>query len=207
MIFRANEEKERGAEWAVKYMSDRENPATHPSAKDAVLEIIKEHGPVVQSFPIWHPLRKWVDQKTSGKPFPDFDHVVHLQRGFITCPYTNGKELQSAVADRQRAGEPIHIRKLEAPFYQKKTTRWLVHIEPPLEEDGTLEREAVLGWLLKTYEAQVAWNEPGTWEDFSDELLGTPCGKRSSLFVNQKTGQAIKEVWEAIRKHKRTITK
>lgn len=29
-------------------------------------------------------------------------------------------------------------------------------------------------------------------------ILGSPHGRRSSLFVNQESGQAMKKVWEAL---------
>lgn len=37
-----------------------------------------------------------------------------------------------------------------------------------------------------------------TWERMRPHFLGMPCGKRSSLFVNQETGQAMKKIWEAL---------
>lgn len=42
--------------------------------------------------------------------------------------------------------------------------------------------------------SQVA--EP--WESMRPYFLGTPRGARSSLFVSQETGQAIKKIWEAL---------
>ncbi len=37
-----------------------------------------------------------------------------------------------------------------------------------------------------------------TWETMRPDFLGEPCGARSSLFVNQETGQAIKKIWESL---------
>jgi hypothetical protein len=37
-----------------------------------------------------------------------------------------------------------------------------------------------------------------TWDTMRPYFLGRPHGSRSSLFVNQETGQAIKKVWEAL---------
>lgn len=34
-----------------------------------------------------------------------------------------------------------------------------------------------------------------TWETMKGEILGYPYGARSSLFVNQQTGQILKTVW------------
>ena len=37
-----------------------------------------------------------------------------------------------------------------------------------------------------------------TWRTMSPYFLGRPHGGRSSLFVNQETGQAMKTVWTAL---------
>lgn len=37
-----------------------------------------------------------------------------------------------------------------------------------------------------------------TWESMRSNFLGKPHGKRSSLFVNQETGQGIKKIWESL---------
>ena len=40
-----------------------------------------------------------------------------------------------------------------------------------------------------------------SWETMSRYLLGTPCGSRSSLFVNQDTGKALKEAYQLLNRH------
>ena len=43
------------------------------------------------------------------------------------------------------------------------------------------------------------WSERAeTWETMRPYLLGTPHGSRSSLFVDQETGQAIKKIWNSL---------
>ena len=37
-----------------------------------------------------------------------------------------------------------------------------------------------------------------TWETMRPYFLGNPHGARSSLFVSQETGQAMKKVWNAL---------
>ena len=37
-----------------------------------------------------------------------------------------------------------------------------------------------------------------TWESMRSYFLGSPHGSRSSLFVNQETGQAMKKIWEQL---------
>ena len=36
------------------------------------------------------------------------------------------------------------------------------------------------------------------WDTMKPYLLGAPHGSRSSLFVNQETGQVIKSIWNSI---------
>lgn len=37
-----------------------------------------------------------------------------------------------------------------------------------------------------------------TWETMRRYILGQPCGSRSSLFVNQETGQTLKSLWNSL---------
>ena len=59
-----------------------------------------------------------------------------------------------------------------------------------LEESSLMLEEEVPCWR----EAQLA----ETWETMRYYILGSPHGSRSSLFVNQETGQALKNIWKAL---------
>jgi len=40
-----------------------------------------------------------------------------------------------------------------------------------------------------------------SWQTMRRYILGTPCGSRSSLFVNQETGQALRQVFDLLNQH------
>jgi len=212
MKFRANEEKERGTEEAVKYLTNRAlSPQAQEACKATLSDIIKAHGPVITHYPCWHPLlripqtaEKNRDRNTffdglqsAGYPeHQEIDHLIFLQRGFITCPYTSGAKLRQFV----KKFPELEIQKIDAPLYGPRTSRWLVTVDIPLEEDGTLETQSVLKWILASNPLGWAMDD-SSWESIKSNLLGSPHGAKSSLLVNQKTGQAIKEIWETLNKY------
>ena len=65
--------------------------------------------------------------------------------------------------------------------------------------DGTIPLSIAIPLIL---EHEVpGWRQSSlaeTWESMRELLLGRPHGARSSLFVNQETGQAIKKIWNSL---------
>jgi hypothetical protein len=68
-----------------------------------------------------------------------------------------------------------------------------------MEADGTIPKSIAVPLLLEMEvpnwrTAKVA----ETWETMRPYILGSPRGARSSLFVNQETGQVLKDVWNTL---------
>lgn len=95
----------------------------------------------------------------------------------------------------------ITAERLDAKLYNPDTTPILVVCEwtQPLNSDGTTPLRVAMPLLLEK-ELPCVWGAEvaETWESMRSYFLGRPYGSRSSLFINQETGQALKKVWEAL---------
>jgi len=207
MAFRANESIERGQEEALRYLVPRELDETQrEKSREFVLDLLERYGPVVDSYPTWHPL---VKNHGDGKPintrpgdacgYKALDHTVYLKDGFITCPYGDGQDVIDSVDSLP--SDPIafiQAKRLEAVLYHPGTTPILVTCEwdKPNLIDGTIPMNIAVPLLLESQLPCWRWATRGeTWESMRPYFLGKPCGKRSSLFINQETGSAIKKMW------------
>ncbi|WP_411572203.1 hypothetical protein ACK8HJ_21195 [Vreelandella titanicae] len=171
-------------------------------------EIADEYGPVITSYPTWHPLvthhddRYPVTHPNKECRYKGLDHTRHFAHAFITCPYGDGQDVIDSV--NQLPDHPvadIEAERLDIQLYHPKATPILVKCRwrKTLTNEGLvpmslavpliLEKE-VPGWRW----AQVAEN----WNDMRPYLLGEPHGSRSSLFVSQETGLVIKKMWNLL---------
>lgn len=176
-------------------------------------ELLDQHGPVVQGYPSWHPLVSDVEDPQTPEILPSdrcgyrgLDHTVYLRGGFITCPYDNGVTILKSVEalsarDATKGIAYITAEKIDAQLYHPNATPVLVTCEwqRPLNRDGTIPTALAVPLLLERElpcwrSAQVA----ETWKTMTPYILGRPCGSRSSLFVNEETGQALKTIWNAL---------
>ncbi|MDX6915653.1 hypothetical protein R9X49_11100 [Pectobacterium carotovorum] len=210
MAFRADEEAQKGLDYALsKLIPKSGNAEERKAARDVVLELIEELGPVVDSYPSWHPLvssnnetRYPITTPSKDCGYYGLDHTVYFAKGFVTCPYDGGKEILSSIEHlRGQINYSICARKLETNLYHEQATAIVVScdLDGYLANDGTIKKSKAIGLLLEKEipewrDAQVA----ETWETMRPYFLGRPHGARSSLFVNQETGQAMKTVWNAI---------
>lgn len=215
MAFRANEISEENKIQAERYLlSNLTNlpEVDRKKSRNYINQVINELGPVINQYPIWHPLiidkSKW---QYYTKPcreigYTKLDHTVFFVNGFITCPYNEASNYGQDIIDAVNAIHPIHgiqitAEKIPVTLYNFDTTSILVKCIWPqsLKEDQTLPLSAIMPKLLDT---AVKINEMGhssfSLEEMESYLLGTPCGKRSSLFVDQTTGLAIKKMWQSI---------
>jgi len=210
MAFRANEEAEDGFKQAERYLCNPRHfsPEELKSGREWFSEAVEWWGPVVNSYPNWHPIMAEGRDNRSPILLPDdrcgyseIDHLVTLKNAFITCPYSGGEEILKAVNNfeplRGHAAR-LCAEKIDVPLYYEGTTPILVTCEWnfPLEEDGTISSRCALALMLE--EELAGW--PGaqvgeTWETMQPCILGNPHGSRSSLFVNEKTGQLMKKAW------------
>lgn len=209
MAFRANEATADGRDRALRYLVPREADSTQRrQSENAVNEIIDRYGPVVESYPTWHPLVANHDSRnpvTTPRPesgYEGLDHTVFLRNGFITCPYHGEQNVidsvkglpdhPAAVVTAQRIDELLYHENAKPVFVR---CDW----DKPLETDGTIPKSLVVPLVLEQELPCWRWAQLAeTWDTMKPYFLGTPHGSRSSLFVNQESGQALKKIWNAL---------
>ncbi|MGB4065315.1 MAG: hypothetical protein WBK19_15935 [Azonexus sp.] len=214
MAFRADEAARVGYEQMEAYLVPRPRDADESQrarSKEALLDIIDELGPVVSGYPSWHPLvRNHDDRYPVTTPSQDcgyqgLDHTKYFVNGFITCPYTaSGKAeviIESVNALPHHHAARITAEKLDVQLYHPDATPVLVKCEwnKRLDADGMIPLSIAMPLILEKEIPCWEWSHVAeTWETMRPYLLGRPHGSRSSLFVSQETGQAIKKIWNAL---------
>lgn len=212
MAFRADEAQREGYERAVEYLITRCKDISaedRQQSKYKLDELIEQLGPVIESYPSWHPLvRNTVKgQHPATRPGRDcgyegLDHTIYFQNGFVTCPYTDGQSVIDSVNRlKQHDVASVSAERLDEKFYNGGTTAILVRCEwhKWLGNDGTIPLSIAMPLLLEKEMAFWTRAEVAeTWENMRPYFLGRPLGARSSLFVSQETGQAMKKIWNLL---------
>lgn len=219
MAFRADEARSSGIERARRYLVSRTiDPSQREASETAFFDIAERLGPVIDSYPTWHPLVATGSdrERPSTKPrrecgYVGLDHTVFFANGFVTCPYGDGQDVLESVKTLMKLSVEqmlptdwvgrITAERLDAQFYNSKATPVLVQFEweKPLPMDGMIPKSRAVPLLLERELPCWRRAEVGeTWETMLPNFLGCPHGRRSSLFVNQETGQAMKRVWNAL---------
>lgn len=216
MAFRRNESEEEGFERAVRYLTHKEfSPDEKKEIENYIDDLRIELGPVVESYPSWHPLVSNHDlQMPATTPhescgYKGLDHTIYFVNGFISCPYHSCNEIIASVEEQQhseaynRYGHVATLRaeRIEKKLYNTGTDPVLVVCDwqRPIPIDKTIPKSIAIGLMLE--QEIPGWRESQlgeTWERMSTYLMGEPCGKRSSMFLDQETGQAMKKVYEAM---------
>tara|TARA_R110001583_G_scaffold195451_1_gene373763 strand:- start:4295 stop:4963 length:669 start_codon:yes stop_codon:yes gene_type:complete len=211
MAFRADEAARIGYEQVEAYLVPRARDAEESErvrCKEALLDIIDELGPVIDTYPAWHPLvcnhdsQHSVTTPSDRCGYKGLDHTRYFANGFITCPYDDGQKVIDSVKDLpMHPVASITAERLDLPFYNSSTTPILVKCEwdRPLSNNGMIPLSLAMPLILEREVPCWRWAQLAeSWETMRPDFLGTPNGARSSLFVDQETGQAIKKVWNAI---------
>lgn len=206
MRFRANDAADLMAESARSYLlPQKSSDAQIRSARVRLEEILIDLGPVIERYPLWHPL---VSNHDSREPTPvpeqrcgflGLDHTVFFAHGFVTCPYGDGQSVINSVNSIEFDDLiRVSVEKLDVKLYHPDATPILITVRwnRPMLSDGTVPLRIALSLLLENQiqswrSAQIA----ETWESMRPYILGVPHGSRSSLFVNQTTGQRLKNIW------------
>lgn len=211
MAFRADEAARMGYERAVNYLISplRDSDESQRTlSKEALEDIVYKYGPVIDSYPSWHPLvsnhniHDTVIYPSGECGYQGLDHTICFANAFITCPYHDGQKVIDSV-DRlpPHPVASITAERLDVQLYQPNANPILVKCEwdRPLPMDGMISLSLAIPLIL---EREIpCWRSSEvaeTWETMRPYFLGTPYGSRSSLFVNQETGQAIKKIWNAL---------
>ncbi len=218
MAFRKNEAMEEGFENAVRYLTSKELTQEGKQELRYYLDDLTVRlGPVVDGYPSWHPL---VCNHSSTQPitYPNddcgyrgLDHTIYFANGFLSCPYhrDNGQKIIDSVNElwkgdaykRYSHVASIEAERIEKPLYNRGTDPILVvcNWQKPMPNDKTIPKNIAIGLMLEN--EIPCWRESQcgeTWETMRPYLMGKPCGKRSSMFLDQEAGQAMKKVFEAI---------
>ncbi|AMQ89740.1 MULTISPECIES: hypothetical protein [Marinobacter] len=214
MAFRADEAARIGYEQVEAYLVPRprdSDESVRMRSREALMDIVDELGPVVDTYPTWHPLVCNHDSRipettpSAQCGYNGLDHTRLFRNGFITCPYTASgkaeKVIESVNALPPHPVANITAEKLDVKLYMPDATPVLVKCEwnRALNMDGTIPLSIAMPLILEQELPCWRWSELAeTWESMRYYLLGSPHGARSSLFVNQETGQAIKKIWNSL---------
>jgi len=211
MAFRADESARIGFEDMQSYLVPRArdvDESQRARSREALHRIAEECGPVVDSYPSWHPL---VCNHDSQNPittpgdrcgYVGLDHTRYFANGFITCPYGDGREVLESVASLPlHPAAKITAEMLDVQLYNPRATPILVRCkwDKRLPPDGMIPLSIAAPLLLQQEVPCWTWAQVAeTWDCMRPYFLGRPHGSRSSLFVSPETGQAIKKIWDAL---------
>ena len=212
MAFRAEEAAKAGYDDALSYLIGRLrdlSPEDQYRSKCALEDLVDQLGPAVDAYPSWHPLVRHHDDRhpvTTPGPrcgYEGLDHTRYFAHGFITCPYDDGQRVLDSVEKLQfkHPAATITAERLDVKLYSSKANPVVVKCEwtEPLPMDRLIPLKIAMPLLLEKELPCWEWAQVAeTWESMRPYFLGTPRGARSSLFVSQETGQAMKKVWEAL---------
>lgn len=209
--FRANDAAASRRESAIHdYSRGFKDPDERAAAVAYMGRLIEKYGPVVDGYPCWHPFTsasrtgnsRNSDPQFAPQGFEGLDHTIYLRDAFITAPYGGAARVTKS-ARNKKSGYIDAEEILDVPLYFQGATPVLVTCDGiPKENDGTISKRFALGSMLSEELPGWKWAECGeSWEDMRRHILGTPCGSRSSLFVNQDTGKALRDVFELLNHH------
>ncbi len=212
MPFRADEAARIGHEKIMHDLIPRPGAVTQLQlalAKEVVKKLLEECGPVVDSYPSWHPLVCNSDRRYRSPAIPDkscgyngLGFTRYFICGFITCCDGDGDDVINSVASLpSHPVAKITAMRLDDKLYHPATTPILVKCEwlRPLSQDGKIPLSIALPLILERELPCWRWASVAEhWDSMRTDVLGSPHGRLSSLFVTQETGQAIKKVWEAL---------
>ena len=210
MAFRADEAKSNGYERARNYLVYRNiDIAERARSAEALEEIVFEYGPMIDNYPSWHPLVSncqnddWPPTRPNAIcGYKGLDHTICFANAFVTCPYHNGQEVIDAVNELpSHPVASISAKILDVQLYHSSATPVLVicHWHKGLPIDGMIPKKLAVPLMVER--EMQSWRSAQyseTWETMRPYFLGCPHGGRSSLFVNQETGQAMKNIWNAL---------
>jgi len=209
--FRANEAAANGREEAIHKYCRHFREASEQEAVSLYIDgLIAQYGPVVGGYPSWHPFTsvpreeraRTFDPKSTPQGFKRLDHTIYLRDAFVTAPYGGVEDVIESA--RAKQSDYIDAEEIsDVKLYHPDATPVLVTcVGVPKEVDETISKRFAVGNMLST--ELPGWDLATcgeSWEDMRRYILGTPCGSRSSLFVNQETGKALREVFELLNHH------
>ncbi|KTT70146.1 hypothetical protein [Sphingomonas sanguinis] len=211
MAFRADEAAADRLARTKNYLIPRGFPVeVRNRAEEVLAKIVEQCGPAVDDYPSWHPLVSVHNRRhphtTPGRfqGYVGLDHTRYFAHGFVTCPYGDGQDVIESVREMDRGMKGpaiVYAEKLDCKFYNEGATPILVRCDwgDPLEENQTVPKRIAVALMMERELPSWRSAEVGeTWETMRPYFLGSPHGKRSSLFVTQETALAMKKVYAAM---------
>ncbi len=180
---------------------------TDPDAgRAAVEQVIQELGNAVDYYPDWHPIltappregAEHISSLSQLETYRELDHTTEFVRGFVTCPYSDDGADKLVAAVNQVPG--LYAYRLDQPLYADSAHPVVVVAKAiELEADGAIRSRDALTWFAQQAAAEASSAQVAeTWWNIRSNLLGGPHGSRSSLFVNQHTGNHMRKILEAM---------
>lgn len=197
------------------YFSDNyTNLAKKEEIKKGLQTVVHSLGPVVDTYPIWHPAVTYRDpfekspiygthesmipNKSNG--YSGLDHTRFFVKGFITCPYNDGEEIINSVENLSTGLLRLNVRKLDIELYNPNCTPIMVEYNwARLDKDGMIPFFIAMPLLLK--QELPSWGESEiaeTWETMHTYFLGRSNERSSELFVSKKTEHLMKNFWNGL---------
>ncbi|MDH8145973.1 hypothetical protein QIG09_17610 [Klebsiella pneumoniae] len=210
MAFRAEELVKANFDKAYRYLvPEGASREMRVAVRDKLEEIVGECGPVVDGYPAWHPFMfdanktNWAPMTPKSTPaFSYLDHTIYFQNGILTCPYGHGvEEFIKKVRSLSHKDAGFTIEKIDdVVLYHEEAVPLLIkcnwYFTYEMEDDGTFPARVAMGLMLENEVPNwrtAVYSE--SWEEMRGQIMGYPHGARSSLFVNQQTGQKMKNLW------------
>lgn len=221
MPFRSNESAEAGLTRAIQYLarsSMRDMSKTEmENAEEYLRNVVHEIGPVVDSYPNWHPFVRHFCSSLhdylhniprNDQGFQGLDHTIFFSHGLITCPYVEdsvNKLFQSVDLMNKKFDLSLECSRIDVNLYNKQVFPVLIKSDKcyELETDLTIKKTSAVKMFCQLLVDTIGCSySTFDWKDFSPCILGTPSGGRSSLFVNEETGQTLKSIFTLLVKQK-----
>lgn len=209
MAFRADESANSGFDSVKSYFIPRGLEAgERQKSEECLWDITDKYGPVIDSYPSWHPLvthhgnKSPITTPSDRCGYKGLDHTRFFVNAFITCPYSDGQEIIDSVESLPyNPIARVSAQRLDAKLYHPTATPILVSCDwnKPISDNRMIPASIALPLMLQKEVPCWEWADMGeTWESMRPYFIGSPHGSRSSLFVNQETALTMKKVWNLL---------
>lgn len=167
------------------------------------------YGPPLDFYPTWHPfVRDHDPQHPCGFPcdrtgYEGLARVYPYATAFIArvFPYAVEKFLASVTAKKTEWGpldvQPLKLRKYSDDIKPMFLVSFRFPDDLPMQPNGAINMGDAVRLML-TNELKLFGELTEPWEALRADVLGRPAGARSSILVDQRTGQAMKNLWRTI---------
>lgn len=181
---------------------------------DFIDDLVSELGPIVESYPSWHPLvltddfsKRSFPRNCSNPGYKGLDHTVYFAHGFVTCPYPREADMviPSIENIKKCPLARISAEKFEVPLYNQFSETIVVKCNWKIDLDDNffVPRRYALALMMGREIPNAIYSEVGeSWEFMARYFLGYPHGKASSFFVSDDTVRAMKKLWNVFNKFK-----